>query len=224
MVPFLCLFQHFQVMGQIFLVRERGAINPLQHLVLFIATPVSTGDGQELERLDGRGVRHVGSAAQVHPVALAVAGDHLSFRQFVQDFQLVVFAHFPEHVQALFPGNFFPADVQLLPGNLLHFPFDLFQVFRGKRLIPVKVIVEPVFNHRSDRNLGFGIQVLDSMRHQVGTGMANHFQRFRGLVGNDLQCPVGRQRRVHVDQLIVEACRQGIPGKAGRNPGSHVNS
>ena len=56
-ISFLGFFQRIQILFEGFLIKKGGTINTLQHIIFFIATPVSASHPQELESLDRRGIR-----------------------------------------------------------------------------------------------------------------------------------------------------------------------
>ena len=56
-VALLGLFELLEVLVQVLLAEEGGAVDALQLLVVLVALPVGAGDGEQLERLDLRSVR-----------------------------------------------------------------------------------------------------------------------------------------------------------------------
>ena len=64
-VALLGLFDLLEVLFQVLLGEERGAVDALELLVLLVALPVGAGDREQLERLDLRGVRDVRPAAEI---------------------------------------------------------------------------------------------------------------------------------------------------------------
>ena len=52
MVALLGLFELLEVLVQILLGEERGAVDALQLRVVLVAFPVGAGDGEQLERFD----------------------------------------------------------------------------------------------------------------------------------------------------------------------------
>ena len=71
-VALLGLFEAVQVFREILVVEPGGAVDALEHLVARIAAPVGAGHLHQLEGLELAGGRHVRTAAQVEPLALAV--------------------------------------------------------------------------------------------------------------------------------------------------------
>ena len=71
----LDLFEMLEVRVEILLREEGGAVDALQLLVLFVAQPVGSGDGRDLERLHAAGGRNVRAAAEVSEVAVLIERD-----------------------------------------------------------------------------------------------------------------------------------------------------
>src|SRR5690606_9977224 len=80
------LLQTFQVRIEIALLGKGRAVDPLQHRTVCVAPPVRARYGQELERLQTSRAGHMGAAAKVDELALAIEAD-ASVLQVLQDFQ-----------------------------------------------------------------------------------------------------------------------------------------
>ena len=70
------------------------SINPRQHLIFFIATPICARHGQQSECLDGAGISHMRPGAQLQIFALLVKTDFPIFRQAIQQLKLITFLPF----------------------------------------------------------------------------------------------------------------------------------
>src|SRR4051812_179202 len=68
MIALLGLFEFGEVLVEIFLREERGAVDALQLGVLVVALPIGSGDREQLERLQLFGRRDVRAAAEVDEV------------------------------------------------------------------------------------------------------------------------------------------------------------
>ena len=90
-VPLLDLLQLLQVALEIRLGSPRRAVDPLEHLVLLIPTPVCPCDGGKLEGLGGQLARagHVRAAAEISEGILRVGGDLFALGKLVDELQLV---------------------------------------------------------------------------------------------------------------------------------------
>ncbi len=77
-VAVLRLLDLLEVLGQLLLGREGGAVDALELLVLLVAPVVGAGDREELERLQLGAVAHVGARAEVHELAVLVERDLLA--------------------------------------------------------------------------------------------------------------------------------------------------
>ena len=68
-VPFLDLLEDPQVLVELLFRREGDSVDPREHLVLRIATPVRPGGVHQVERAHPSRTRHVGTPAQVEEVS-----------------------------------------------------------------------------------------------------------------------------------------------------------
>ena len=75
MVAFLGLLQHGKVLVEHRLLRESNAVDTGQHLVLFVAAPISSGHGSELYRLYQPRIGKVRAAAEVGETAVRIERD-----------------------------------------------------------------------------------------------------------------------------------------------------
>ena len=92
-IPLFRLFQHGEMLLQIFFAGPGRTVNPLQHLVAVVAAPVRTCQLHQLEVLELAGAGHVRAAAEVFKRTLTVQADVLARRNAGNDFGLVVFAN-----------------------------------------------------------------------------------------------------------------------------------
>ena len=89
-VALLRLLEHREVLVERALLRERNAVDALEHLVLRVAAPVGAGDRRELHGLDRAGAQQVRAGAEVGKVALRVEGDLLASLGVLRDQLLLV--------------------------------------------------------------------------------------------------------------------------------------
>src|SRR4029077_11070144 len=75
MIALLRFLQHREVVVEFFLRLERGAVNPLELWILFVAFIISAGEAGELGRADVSGAHDVGAGAKIHEVAVAIERD-----------------------------------------------------------------------------------------------------------------------------------------------------
>ena len=82
------LLQQPQVLVQVGLLEERGAVDAGEHRLVRVAAPVRPGLGEQLESLDRRGRLQVRAAAEILEVVVAVEAD-VAVRQALGQLQLV---------------------------------------------------------------------------------------------------------------------------------------
>ena len=144
-----------------------------------IAAPVGAGQLHQLERLRQLARRRqVRPAAEVAPlVAVRIERDRLARRDdVVDDLRLVVLADRLEVRDRVVLRPDLAIDRQIAVDDLLHLRFDLREVVRRERLLAREVVVEPVLDHRPDRHLRAGEQLLHRLRHHVRRIVAQQLQ------------------------------------------------
>ncbi len=204
MVALLRFLDAVQVRVEVFLLRPRRAVDPLQHLVARIAAPVRAGDLHQLEHLELARRRHVRAAAEVDEAAFAIQRNVLVRRDRRDDLGLVVLAHVLEELHRLVARHHLALDLLVLLRELGHALLDRREVLRRERALVAEVVVEAVLDHRADRHLRVGKQLLDRVGEQVRRRMADDVEAFRVLVGDDRDVGVA----IDDDTTCRRACRR----------------
>ena len=215
MVAALGLLQHVQVGLELLLVRPRGAIDPLEHLVVGIPAPVRARDAHELERLaepSGRG--EVRTAAEVDPVALAVEGDGLVARDALDDLRLVLLAPLAEEPDRLVAAPHLARDGLVAVDDLAHAILHALQVLGREGLIAGEVVVEPVLDGRPDGDLRLRPELLDRLGEDVGRVVAQQLERLLGIPGHDGDGRVGVDGRGEIAHRTVDPDCERRPGES----------
>ena len=103
---------------------KRHAVDPLEHLVLFVPPPVGAGDGEKLDRLDPACRRDVRAEAEVGEIPLVVECDLLPL-QSVEELKLVLVPLLLEIRDRVVPGFHLAAVRDVASRTAPHFLFDL---------------------------------------------------------------------------------------------------
>jgi hypothetical protein len=120
----------------------------------------------------------VRSAAEIDPVALAVERDRLVGRNRGDDLRLVLLADRLEEPDRLIPAHDFSFNRKIFLHDLGHPLLDRAEVLGREGTLVREVVVEAVLDHRPDRHLRPGEELLHCLRHQV-----------RGRVAQDVEPP-----------------------------------
>ncbi len=171
MVAFLGFFQQNEVFVQHFLLRESYTVDTRHHLAVFLSAPVSTSHRHQFDGLDRCSGSQVRTTAQVGECTLRIGGD-MSVFQFGNQFALIGFSTVAELLQRIRFRNVFSYYGLFLGCQFRHFRFDSRQV----RLFDccfarIYIIVESVFDGRTDTELDARIELLQSFGQQVGAGV-----------------------------------------------------
>ena len=206
MVALLGLFELVEVVVEVLLGEERGAVDALQLRVLLVAEPIGAGDVEQLERLDAPGRRNVRPTAEVGELAGLVDGDFLVGRgELLDEVALHEVAFRLKALQAFLAGQELAGVGQVLPGQLLHLLLDGCEVLGGEGLFAIEVVEEAALGRRAVAELGLGKQFEHGSRHEVRRGVAIDLQRLGIALGQDAQLGIAlqRTRQVHQASAIV---------------------
>ena len=162
------------------------------------------------------------AAAQVDEIPLAVQRHILARRDRGDDLGLVVLADALEEVHRLVARPHLAMHGDLAFRDLGHALLDRLQVLGGERALVREVVVEAVVDHRPDRHLGVGEELLHRVCEQVGRGVADDLEAFGVLVGDDGELGVRLEAMREIDQLPVGAAGDRRLGETGADRGSDL--
>jgi len=177
----IALFRFFELMQvglECFLVSPGGAVDALQHGVVAVTAPVGARYAHEFEGLDEAGVRHMRTATEIDKLGLCVEAQVFVRRDRIDNLRLVVFALLFEKRHRFVAADQRAFDRYGLLGEFRHARFDLAKVLFGQRVDCCEVVVEAVVDHRADRDLSAGVELLDRLRHEVRAGVTNDLHAF----------------------------------------------
>ena len=172
-VALLGLGQVVQVLLQVLLVEEGGAVDAGEHLVVGVALPVGAGGLHELEGADLAGRGHVRAAAQVHEVAVTANDDLLVGGQVVD--MLGLQALVGEDGLGPVAADHLAHEGLVALHDLGHLLLDGGEVVGrdGYALGQGEVVEEAVLGLGAEADLGAGVELLNRLGHHVGGGVAH---------------------------------------------------
>ena len=157
-VASLGFLEAIEIRFELPLVRPGRAVDALEHLVARVAAPIRARELGELEpEAEAPRGRQVGAAAKIDEAALTVQADGLVRRDRADDLGLVLL---PLAAKELDRGVTLPdlADDRLVAGDdLAHARLDALEVLGRKGFLAGEIVVEPVLDRRTDRDLSCGI-------------------------------------------------------------------
>ncbi len=214
-VALLGLLEHAQVVLELLLRREDGAVDPLHLRAVLVALPVGPGDREELDVLEESGRRDVGAEAEVGERALPVDG-HGRVALLADELDLERLALLLEHPDGLVLGEDEPLDGDVGPGQLLHALFDGLEVLGREGRVPQEVVIEPGLDGRADAGLGLGIEIEDGVGQEVRGAVPQYVDRnIRCRHSFSLAVPQGRAIQVQPVRRFVEFWPQSSLGRRG---------
>ena len=186
MIPGFGLFLLLEILVQLLLGEESHAVDPGQHLVVGIVFPVSAGLLGELEGLQTLGVGQVGADAHVDIVALLIEADDGILGQIADVLFLIFCVTVVHELDGLVPRQDEGLDGQIGLDDLLHLFFNGLQILVCQLLVAkVHVVVEALFSGGAVSKVRIGVQMLNGLGHDVGSGVAQNVLGFFGrALGN----------------------------------------
>jgi hypothetical protein len=217
-VAALGLLEEVQVGIELLFIEVGGAVNALQLGAGRVGAPVGTRHLEQLDGLDEAGVGHVGPAAQIGEFALLVDGDG-AFRQLLDHLELVGLVLVER--QGLGLGDLPAANRELGFDQFLDLGLDAGEVLLRDRR-HVDVVVEALFDHRADGELGLRVKPQDGLGHDVGRAVAHDRERLRVLRGDETHDRITVDARVQVHQPLVQLHRDTVAGQPFGDAHGHV--
>ena len=176
------LLEPLEVLVELVLGRERGAVDAGEHLAVGVAAPVGAGDAGELERLRAAGVGRVRAAAEVEEVAVRVEADRLDalvLDQVLDQLDLVRLVLAQVAVDRLAGGDLRALERLVGLDVLAHLRLDLREVVLVDRdaVRELEVVVEAVGDRRADRDLRARVELEHGLGEHVRDVVAQQLQR-----------------------------------------------
>ena len=188
------LLQPIQVCVQVLLLKPGGSVDPLEHLPLLVSSPVRSRCMKQLEVLEAAGARDVWTATEVHERTIGVHGNGLVVPQLGNSFQLQ--GVIGKTAARLAPVDDFPNEGEITRSHLGHLGFEPLQIFRCKGTIHLEVVVEPVFDGRSEPDARCRKKLAHSRGQDVSRGVAEELERLRVALGQDRHGSIGFDRPI----------------------------
>ena len=169
-VALLRFFEHVKVLVKLVLLRERGAVDTLEHLLGGVTAPVSARNVHQLDAvaLDTAGGVQMRTCAQVGEFALLVEGDRSVLGQVVDQLYLVRLLALLHELDSFLTRKLEALELFLLLADLAHLGLECVQMLlrEGERCI--EVVIEAVFDSRADGQLDLRVQTLYRLSEDVG--------------------------------------------------------
>ena len=160
------------------------------------------------------------AATQIHPASLAVEADGLVRGDAGDDLGLVVLAQPFEERHGLIARHLATLDPQISLGEFAHLRLDGGEVLGRERTLVGEVVIEAVFDDRTDGDLRLREECLRRLREQMCGRVADHLERVRVFVGDDLEHRVRHDRERGIYEMAAH-----LTGERGfRKPRPDVGS
>ena len=171
----------FEIGVQLVLLREGDGIDALEHLAAAVSAPVSAAALRQLDRvaLDASGEVQMRTCAKIREFALRVEGDHGVLGQIPDQLDLVRLVLLFHQADRFLAGKLRALDFEVFLADLLHLRLNGVEVFLREGGRRIEVVVETLFDRRTDGKLRLGVQALDRLRHHVRAAVPVGFAVFR---------------------------------------------
>ncbi len=170
----LGLLHALDVLGELVLGGEGGAVDALELFVFLVAAVVGARDGEEFEGLHLLGVAHMGAGAEVHELAVFVERDGLALGDVGEAAEFIaLLAAGADDGLGLLAGDLFAAEGLVFVDDLLHLGLEAHEVVVGEFVLQIDVVVEAGLGGRTDVELGVGEDAQDRGGEDVGGGVTD---------------------------------------------------
>jgi len=222
-VAALELLDPFEVGVELFFRAERGAVEPLEHLVALVALEVGAGGLEEPHRADLTGPLEMGPATEIDEITVLVEGDRFALGDVLEADELDVLAPTSHDHADLVATDLGALEGKILGDDLAHLLLDAIEVFRfeGPREAEVVLVLLRVI-------LAAGIdgstrpQPFDSVRHDVLGGVADDIARLGVLDRHDPQRRILGEPGAQIHQPSIDLTGDGVVGEARADGGGHI--
>ncbi len=158
MIALFCFFQLVQVRIQFLLIAPCRAVHTGEHGVTMVPTPISACHLHQLESSANiLGGAQMWTTAQIQPFTLPIDGNFFIFRQIANQLGFKLFTALFKKADRIIALPDFTHKRLSLGDNFAHFGFNGRKVFRGERFRTIEIVIEAVFNGRTDCNLSAGV-------------------------------------------------------------------
>ena len=168
-VALLSLFKTLEIRFHVFFIVPRGTVDTLQLSVLRVTTPVGAGHTLQLEDTHNTSIRYVRAAAHICVFFMVIQANRLFtfFDQIVDQLNFVVFTTINKHAACVFDRRHLLDDFVILLDQLFNTLLDGFEVFGCKWTLVINIVIEAVFDHRTNGHLSRWVQLLNGMTNEV---------------------------------------------------------
>ena len=186
MVALLRFLEHREVIVELLLVLERGAVNALELRIFFVAFVIGAGDVGELERADVSGAHDVRPGAEIDEIAVAIERDFFVLRNVLDDIELEL-ARLGSFAQRREPAllakcerfvarNFDPLEGMVRFDLLFHLRLDLLEILGRNAVRKIDVVIKAVLDRRPGGELRFRPDFQNGRGEDMRRRMAKPFE------------------------------------------------
>ena len=224
MISLFRFFQQMEILIQLGFFGEGSAVYALEHLVLFVAPPVSTGNGHHFHGFDLFRGGQMRPGAEIEKTALLISADFSVFGQIVDEFHFILFAAFFKIFQRFFSGNDFFRKLTALGGETDHFLFDGFKIVFAEGVLRIEIVVKTVFDGGADPEFRTGEKILHRFGQQMGAAVTEHIFPFVIVPGENFQRDIMVKNGIQIHDFAVHFAGEGVFGQFVADAVGHVKN
>jgi hypothetical protein len=148
---------------------------------------------------------------------LRIDFDLVAFGDGVDQLELEGLALVAEQLLGCLAVDHLAGEGRVAGDDLAHLGLDLGEIVGREGLRAREVVIEAVLDHRADRHLRAGIELLHGFGHDVGRVVTDEFERFGVVARQDADARVGLDRLGEIAGLAVELDRHRLLGERLRD-------
>src|SRR6185312_6323922 len=213
-IALLRLFELVEVIFNVLLRKEDGAVDALELFILLVALPVRAGNRRQSEGLELRSIRHVRTAAEIDEVRPEGVFGKRIIGLLLNELDLHGLIHFDVLLNAFRLAGQPAFERETFGLQLPHPLFNLFEIFGRERLGAVEIIVKTGFDGRPDAQLRFRKKLQHRGGAKMGGRVAIDLQRLFIFVRQDLNRAVALEGSLQIVKTAVHFRDQRRVGQA----------
>ena len=196
---------HMQIGFEVFFIAPACAVNALQHFIIAVAAPISTGQLGQLKRLAQlAGGRQMRATAQIFPRALTIDRHFLVDRNSGDDFRFIVFADLFEMRHRFVAVPHFAYNLLIAVDNFFHAFFNRFQIVKTERHLAREIVIKAVFDNRPNGHLRTRKKLLHRLGQHVCAIMAHQLHAILIGSGNNGHIGISVDAPRQINHLAID--------------------
>ena len=210
-ITLFSFFKHMKIGVEIIVVGKCRTVDTCQHRIVGITAPVSACNLHQLEGIaDLAGGRHMRPTAEIEPFTLIVDLQILTFRDRIDELDLVAFTLIGKNLLGLLARPNLLGERLVALNDFAHLLFDHRQIIWRERFVTREVVIEAILDDWADRYLRSREKLLHGFSQNVSRVVTDQFQRARIFAGQNFDGTGSTQRIGKITHGAIHGISHGF--------------